>query len=228
MMFLNGWTGRFRPVHPLSSLWPIVGRLARVLLTALPLAFLIIFLFYPLLNILGVSLAPEGRLDLSALGELIGNRFHRRTIWFTAWQAALSTALTLALALPGAYVFARYEFRGKALLRALTTIPFVLPTVVVAAAFGALLGPRGRGATSRRRLLGQLEPPPGRGCGRAGGWALASVPRSDAAHPYAGDSSLGVAGLYLLLYQLWRGAAPGRATLCHDRGRDLQSDLHLP
>ena len=34
-------------------------------------------------------------------------------------------------------------FRGKSLLRALTTIPFVLPTMVVAAAFTALLGPRG-------------------------------------------------------------------------------------
>ncbi len=159
MIFLNGWTGRFRPVHPLSSLWSAVARLARVLLTALPLAFLIIFLVYPLLSILGVSLAPEGRLDLSALGELVGNRFHRRTIWFTAWQAALSTALTLALALPGAFVFARYEFRGKALLRALTTIPFVLPTVVVAAAFGALLGPRGRFNLALMGLFGLERPP---------------------------------------------------------------------
>jgi ABC-type Fe3+ transport system permease subunit len=28
--------------------------------------------------------------------------------------------------MPAAHVFARYEFRGKSLLRALTTIPFVL------------------------------------------------------------------------------------------------------
>jgi thiamine transport system permease protein len=40
-------------------------------------------------------------------------------------------------------LFARYDFRGKSLLRALTAIPFMLPTVVVAAGFNALLGPRG-------------------------------------------------------------------------------------
>jgi thiamine transport system permease protein len=57
-------------------------------------------------------------------------------------QALLSTLLTLLLGLPGAYVFARYDFPGKRLIQALTTVPFVLPTVVVAAAFSAILGPR--------------------------------------------------------------------------------------
>ena len=45
--------------------------------------------------------------------------------------------------MPAAFVFARYRFRGKTVLRALTTIPFVLPAMVVAAAFTALLGSRG-------------------------------------------------------------------------------------
>jgi thiamine transport system permease protein len=39
--------------------------------------------------------------------------------------------------------FARYSFRGQNLLRALTTIPFVMPTVVVAAAFRTLFGLNG-------------------------------------------------------------------------------------
>jgi thiamine transport system permease protein len=47
------------------------------------------------------------------------------------------------LGLPAAYLFAHFEFRGKSLLRALTAVPFMLPTVVVAAGFNALLGPRG-------------------------------------------------------------------------------------
>lgn len=131
----------------------------RVGLYAVPLLFLAVFLFYPLATILGVSLAPEGQLDLSPLTDLFRNRYHLRTIWFTTWQAALSTALTLVLALPGAYVFARYAFRGKYILRALTTIPFVLPTVVVAAAFGALLGPRGPVNQALMGLLGLEHPP---------------------------------------------------------------------
>lgn len=108
-----------------------------------PLLFLALFFFYPLLSILVLSLAPAGGLDLTALGKLVGTPYYLETLWFTVWQAAVSTGLTLLLALPGAYIFARYRFPGKALLQALTTIPFVLPTVVVANAFLAWLGPRG-------------------------------------------------------------------------------------
>jgi thiamine transport system permease protein len=130
----------------------------RALVNFVPVAFLIVFFFYPLLTIFGVSLAPEGRLDLSSL-RVLSDPYYLRTIWFTTWQATLSTALTLALALPGAYVFARYQFPGKNTLRALTTIPFVLPTVVVAAAFGALIGPQGRVNLAMMELFGLERPP---------------------------------------------------------------------
>jgi thiamine transport system permease protein len=133
-----------------SAAW----RTARALVYALPLAFLAVFLFYPLLTILGLSLAPQGSIDLSPLGKVLGDGYYRGIIWFTLWQATLSTALTLALGLPGAYIFARYRFPGKGLLRALTTIPFVLPTVVVATAFRALLGPQGRVNVTLIGLLG--------------------------------------------------------------------------
>ncbi len=108
-----------------------------------PIAFLVIFFVYPLLSILVVSLAPAGQLDLTGFGTLLTSGYYRQTLWFTLWQAAVSTGLTLALALPGAYVFARFSFPGKSLLLALATLPFLLPTVVVAAAFSALVGPRG-------------------------------------------------------------------------------------
>ena len=58
-------------------------------------------------------------------------------------QAIASTLLTLLLGLPVAFLFARFDFPAKRLLRSLTTVPFVLPTVVVAVAFQALLGPAG-------------------------------------------------------------------------------------
>lgn len=62
---------------------------------------------------------------------------------FTFDQAALSTLLTLLLGLPLAFLFARYTFPGKGIFRALTAVPFMLPTVVVAAGFNALMGPNG-------------------------------------------------------------------------------------
>ncbi len=122
----------------LSSLFTI-----RYSLFLLPLAFFILFYFYPLGAILKLSFAPAGGLDFSALGKLVRTGYYLRVLSFTFWQATASTALTLALALPGAYVFARYDFPGKATLKAVSTLPFVLPTVVVANAFTALLGPRG-------------------------------------------------------------------------------------
>jgi thiamine transport system permease protein len=117
--------------------------LFRWLVFSLPLTFLILFYFYPLIKIVLLSLLPDGTWDADAISKLIDSPIYGRILWFTCWQAVLSTVLTLALALPGAYVFARYRFFGKNLLQALMTIPFVLPTVVTAAAFRALLGPNG-------------------------------------------------------------------------------------
>jgi thiamine transport system permease protein len=129
------------------------------LLYALPLAFLAVFFFYPLVSIFALSFAPQGTLDLSALHKLVSTSYYARTLWFTIWQAAVSTGLTVVLALPGAYTFARYEFRGKELLRALTTVPFVMPTTVVATAFTSLLGPRGRINLGLMGLLGLEKAP---------------------------------------------------------------------
>ncbi|PKO03812.1 MAG: iron ABC transporter permease [Chloroflexi bacterium HGW-Chloroflexi-5] len=104
------------------------------LLWMLPAAFLFFFFLVPLGNILLVMATRSGVVSTNAILQ---------PLWFTIWQAALSMLLTLALGLPAAFVFARYNFAGKGALRLLTTLPFILPTVVVAAGFTALLGPRG-------------------------------------------------------------------------------------
>lgn len=103
----------------------------------LPLVFLGAFFFYPLLNIFRLTLTRTAFLQLLTGSYFLG------TLWFTIWQAAVSTILTLLFGMPVAYVFAHFDFRGKVLLRSLATLPFVMPTVVVAAAFRALLGPSG-------------------------------------------------------------------------------------
>ena len=109
----------------------------------IPLAFLSLFYLYPLLSILDVSLRPAGALDLSGFVRLLSTDYYLGTLLFTVYQAVLSTAFTLLLATPCAFVFARYRFPGKSLLLSLATLPFVLPTVVVALAFASLLGKNG-------------------------------------------------------------------------------------
>jgi thiamine transport system permease protein len=107
-----------------------------------PLVFLGLFFLWPVANILALGLAPDGQLALGAVLETWAEPYVLDTVLFTLALAGLSTALTLLLGLPVAWVFARFEFPGKRIARALTVVPFVLPTVVVGSAFLALLGPR--------------------------------------------------------------------------------------
>ncbi|GAG99683.1 unnamed protein product, partial [marine sediment metagenome] len=131
----------------------------RYLLAVPPLLFLGVFYFYPLISIFGLSFSPEGAWGTGKLYRLVGNSYYLRVLWFTTWQAGLSTLLTLILALPVAYVFAHYEFRGKALIQSLIMVPFVLPTVVTAAAFRALLGPGGLVNTGLMAAFDLSRPP---------------------------------------------------------------------
>ncbi|MFF0447070.1 ABC transporter permease [Streptomyces sp. NPDC004609] len=107
---------------------------------AVPAVFFAVFFAYPVVSIVGRGLEADGVWRFGRIGEVLGRDDIQGVLWFTSWQALASTALTLLIALPGAYVFARYEFPGKGLLRAVVTVPFVLPTVVVGTAFLALLG----------------------------------------------------------------------------------------
>ncbi|NUK02769.1 iron ABC transporter permease [Streptomyces lunaelactis] len=116
------------------------GNAARLGLMAGPVAFFAVFFAYPVVAIVGRGLQIDGVWQFGRIGEVLGRSDILRVLWFTVWQALASTALTLLIALPGAYVFARFDFPGKRLLRAVVTVPFVLPTVVVGTAFLALLG----------------------------------------------------------------------------------------
>lgn len=121
----------------LSGFMPLsLSTRGRLALWLLPISFLIVAFFYPLARILALTFDPQ---TLNPVNLLLASR----VLFFTFYQATLSTLLTLLLGLPSAYLFARYDFRGKSLLRALTAVPFMLPTVVVAAGFSALLGPHG-------------------------------------------------------------------------------------
>jgi thiamine transport system permease protein len=119
-----------------------VTRSRALLLAAPPLAFVGLFFLWPVANILALGVAPGGSLQLDAIVEAWRQPFILDVVLFTLALAIISTLLTLLLGLPVAWVFARFTFPGRRLARALTVVPFVLPTVVVGSAFLALLGPR--------------------------------------------------------------------------------------
>ncbi|MEB2333118.1 MAG: iron ABC transporter permease [Anaerolineaceae bacterium] len=130
----------------ISRLTSARAHLSTVPLWILPLTFLTFAFFFPLARI--------SFLTLSTSTFNVENLYSaQRVAWFTFYQAALSTLLTLLLGIPSAILFSHFDFRGKALLRALVVVPFLLPTVVVAAAFTSLIGPRGLFSTFQASLF---------------------------------------------------------------------------
>ena len=104
------------------------------------LVFLILTLGYPIVSIL--SLSFRNGFDIF-WNTVLTDSYYLDVLMFTTWQATASTLLTLLIGLPSAYVFAHYSFPGKRTLRGLTTVPFVMPPLVIALGFVALLGDKG-------------------------------------------------------------------------------------
>jgi thiamine transport system permease protein len=102
-------------------------------LWVLPALLLLTFLIYPLVKLAASAWSAE------MLGELTSS-----TLWQVALlaigQAVLSVGLSLLIGIPIAHVLFTYQFRGRGFILALVTVPFVLPTVVVALGFRSLFG----------------------------------------------------------------------------------------
>jgi len=120
-----------------------VGRLGTAAMVVVPTLFLAYFFLYPVISITVRGLTPNGVFDPNVFLDVLTDPTLQGVAAFTLWQAVLSTLLTVIAGLPAAWVFARFDFRGKSLMRAATLVPFVLPTLVVGTAFLALIGPKG-------------------------------------------------------------------------------------
>jgi thiamine transport system permease protein len=99
----------------------------------IPLAYLIVALVVPLISVVARTWSGNGL-------RILADASTWQITMLATVQAALSTVVSLAIGLPIASVISRYSFRGRALALALITVPFVMPTVVVAMAFRTLLG----------------------------------------------------------------------------------------
>ena len=102
----------------------------RIWLWAAPILFVSVLFYLPLLKIIGLGLS-------SNWFEVYFEPATLKAIWFTIWQAAISTVISLVIGIPGAYVLYRKQFFGQRFIRALITVPLVLPTIVVAIVFAS-------------------------------------------------------------------------------------------
>ncbi len=108
------------------------------------LLFLTVFFCYPLISILTEGLTDEnGRFTLIHVVSILSDQYFLHIIVFTIEQALLSTLASILLGLPGAYLLARYNFKGKIIVKAMTTVPFVLPSIIVVLGFVIFFGNNG-------------------------------------------------------------------------------------
>jgi thiamine transport system permease protein len=97
---------------------------------AVPITFFGVLFYWPLGKILWMGFSGDW------IHAIITTRV-ASLVWFTIWQAALSAGLSLLFGIPGAYVLYHRSFPGQKFLRAFITVPFMLPTIVVAIGFTA-------------------------------------------------------------------------------------------
>jgi thiamine transport system permease protein len=111
----------------------------------IPGVLILILLFYLPLSLVLKSafLSSTGNFTLNNIIDVLISDYNRRIIGFTLFQAFLSTIFTLVLGLPGAWLLAKKQFPGKRILKAVSAVPFVLPSILVVLGFVIFFGNNG-------------------------------------------------------------------------------------
>ncbi|MGD1821587.1 MAG: ABC transporter permease [Pleomorphochaeta sp.] len=124
---------------------------------SLILLFLIFLL--PLFSTLSNAFIIDNKFTFRPFIELISDSYTHRILLFTINQAFFSTLLSLIIALPGAYLLVNYQIKGRKLILAICTIPFVLPAILVILGFVTFYGNNGFLNVILMKLF-NLENPP--------------------------------------------------------------------
>ena len=122
------------------------------------LAMLLVFLVWPVLNILSASVLARDDAGQSGWHILISDPRYLRAIGNTLLLGAGVTVLAAGIGVPLAYLTARHHYPGKALVSILPLITLVIPEVIGAQTWLMILGNNGVFTRALRDGLG-LDPP---------------------------------------------------------------------
>jgi len=106
-----------------------------VALAAVPVAFVTVFLLWPVAMLISKGLINQGQLDLSVFADLASSGRTWRLIGRTVGQATLATVIAAVASIPLAKCLYLRRWPGRSTVKLLVTVPFVLPAVVVGLAF---------------------------------------------------------------------------------------------
>ncbi|MCW3474652.1 ABC transporter permease [Limobrevibacterium gyesilva] len=113
--------------------------------TLIALAFLALFLLYPLWLVLQNSLQDEasGQFTLQNFTQILSSPYYLGSFRNSVVAGALSTVLASLIGVPLAFCLARVDLPGKSALMTLASLPLVLPSFVSAYALVLLFGHAG-------------------------------------------------------------------------------------
>jgi len=114
-------------------------RLVRAALVLVAVAFLLVFLLFPL----AVVFAEGLRQGVAAYLASIAQPEARASIWLTLLVAGIAVPLNLVFGVTAAWLMARFQFRGKALLGTIIDIPFSVSPVISGLIYVLLFGAQG-------------------------------------------------------------------------------------
>ena len=129
------------------------NRLLLFLLFIIPFLLLLLFFYVPVITVFVTGFSKDG------LKAVLGDSYCRKICLFSLKQGALSTLLSAAIGFPGAYILARYTFRGKNFLKSLITVPYVLPPIAAVLGIVLLIGNNGIINRALMALSGAEQPP---------------------------------------------------------------------
>lgn len=120
---------------------------------------MLIIFYIPLGSILVKGIQnDQGSFSLQGITGILGSPYYRKIITFTFFQALISTLASLVIGLPGAWIMSHLSFPGKKVIKAIITIPFILPSILVVLGFVLFFGKNGMLNSFLRAIgLGELK-----------------------------------------------------------------------
>ena len=114
--------------------------------------------FFCILFLIPLALTFTGT-TASDVVDVLSQPYFVSILRFTFRQAVISTLVSLVLGLPGAWIMSHCSFRGKRLVRAIYSVSFVLPSILVVLGFVIFYGNSGYLNSILMKVFNLEEPP---------------------------------------------------------------------
>jgi iron(III) transport system permease protein len=142
---VSAMTRRFAAIPLLGSIGAGRATPGQVVLALGILAFLVLFLIWPVATVIWVAFTEKGSgaFTLVNFYDFARTDLFVRAFWNSFYVSAMAVVFASAFALPLAYITSRFAFRGAAIIQILGFLPLIMPPFVGAVALQLFFGRNG-------------------------------------------------------------------------------------